>query len=143
MTALNIDYTVIIQIVNFLVLLFILNILLYRPVRKILGKRKEEIDSCEKMIGEYREKIGLDSKALEENMIGARREGYKVKEELKGAGLEQEKDLVQGAIGSTAEKFDKAKKEIEGQIIRVRQSLENEVSAFSKELAEKILGRSV
>jgi F-type H+-transporting ATPase subunit b len=140
---LKIDYTVIIQIVNFLVLLFLLNILLYRPIRKILGQRKEEIDSYEKMIGEYREKIGLDSKALEENMIGARREGYKVKEEFKGTGLEQEKALVQGAIGSSAEKIDKAKKEIEGQIIRVRQSLENEVSAFSKELAEKILGRSV
>jgi len=140
---LSIDYTLIIQIVNFLVILFILNILLYRPVRKILGQRKQEIDSYEKMIREYREKVDVNSKALEENMLGARREGYQVKEELKGAGLEQEKGLVQGAIGTTAEKIDKAKQEIEGQITQVRQRLENEVSAFSNELAEKILGRSL
>lgn len=140
---LKIDYTLFIQIANFLILLFILNILLYRPIRKILGQRKEEIDSYEKMIEEFQEKSAVNARELEENKIGARKEGYKTKEELKGVGLEKEKGLVQDAISSTMEKIEKAKQDIDDQMTDVRQSLENEVAAFSRELAEKIIGRSV
>ena len=140
---LKIDYTLFIQIANFLVLLMILNILLYRPIRKILGQRKEEIDSYEKMIGEFQEKSAGNAKELEENKIGARKEGYKAKEDLKVAGLEREKGMVQDAISSTMEKIEKAKQDVDDQMANVRQSLENEIGAFSTELAEKILGRSV
>ncbi len=44
---LEINNTLIIQIANFLVLLFLLNIILYKPIRKILGQRQEEMRTSE------------------------------------------------------------------------------------------------
>ena len=76
-------------------------------------------------------------------MIGARKEGYKEKENLKNTGLEEEKKMLQGAISSAEEKIGTAKEEIQRNAVNARQSLENEIRLFSQELAEKILGRSV
>jgi len=90
---LNIDYTLIIQIANFLFLLFILNILLYKPIRKILSQRKEEMDSFVGMIGEFEDKFAQSKEALEENKAEATKDGLKEKETLKGEGSDQEKSL--------------------------------------------------
>jgi F-type H+-transporting ATPase subunit b len=140
---LKIDYTLFIQIANFLFLLFILNILLFRPIRKILGRRAEEINSSKGMMGDFQNRAARYEKELEENIAGARREGYKEKEDLKDEGLEQEKELLKDATSSSGEKIGKAKQQIKSSADHVRQSLENEVAVFSRELAEKILGRSI
>ena len=140
---LKIDYTVFIQIANFLVLLFILSIILYKPIRKILGQRKAEIDSFQTLIEELQAKFDKHTKELEENMVGARKEGYKEKENLKDAGVEVEKKTVQEALSSAEEKIGSAREEIERDAVNARQSLEDEIKLFSQELAEKILGRSI
>ncbi len=47
---LNIDGTMFLQIANFLVLLFILNLILFRPIRKILAQREDEMNSRQKRL---------------------------------------------------------------------------------------------
>jgi len=140
---LKIDYTVFFQIANFLILLFILNIILYRPIRKILGQRKDEMTALQRKIEDFLNRFGRHEKDLKENMVGARKEGYQEKEGLKSEGLEEEKTILQEATSSAEEKLTVAKEEIQQKATDARQSLENEVAAFSKELAEKILGRSI
>ncbi|UCF56579.1 MAG: hypothetical protein JSW15_10985 [Deltaproteobacteria bacterium] len=137
------NLTVFIQVANFLFLLFILNILLYRPIRKILGRRSEEVNSLQETIEDFRNRSGHYAKELEENLVGARSEGYKEKENLKNTGLDEEKGMLQEATTRAEEQIGKAKEEIARSVVDARQSLENEVAVFSKELAEKILGRSI
>jgi len=48
--TIGLDYTFWIQIVNFLLLIFILNIVLYKPVMGILEKRKGQIEGTEQEI---------------------------------------------------------------------------------------------
>ncbi len=139
----NVDYTLIVQIANFLVLLFILNLILYRPVRAMLRRRQEEMGSYAGMIEDYLEKSTRYQRELEEDMAGARREGHKTKEGLKGEGLDREKSMLQEASSEAGQRLDRAKQEIEKSIQAVRKSLEDEVGQFSRELAEKVLGRSV
>ena len=80
---LKVDYTLFVQIANFLFLLFLLNIILYRPIRKILGRRTEEMDSYQDAIGDFQNRSARHSTELEENMAEARKEGYREKENLK------------------------------------------------------------
>jgi F-type H+-transporting ATPase subunit b len=140
---LSVDYTLFIQIANFLVLLFILNLVLYKPIRKILLKRKAEVGAYEESIGEYDSKSEEGSKDFNEGMITARKEGFQEKEGLKGQGLEEEKSLIGSATASALEKIDEAKKNIDRSIQEAWSGLEKESATFSKELAEKILGRSL
>jgi len=139
----EIDYTVFFQIANFLVLIFILNIVLYKPIRKILGRRADQMGSLEETISDFQDKFIRDSEDLQKNMTESNREGFREKEDLKGEGLEAESGLLKEAASSAEEKISEAKEEIQGAASDVRQSLEAEVAVFSKELAEKILGRSI
>lgn len=140
---LKIDYSVFIQIANFLILLLLLNIILYRPIRRILKQRKDEMEGLELRASDLQGRAGKDSKALEENISGARREGFKEKESLKAEALETEKRMYQEATAKAGEKLDRARKDAEQKLAEIRQGLVQEVDLFSRELAEKILGRSL
>ena len=140
---LAIDGSLFIQIANFLLLILILNIFLYRPIRRILIRRNEETDSLQKMIESFQGRSEQNEKGLEESMISARKEGFMEKEGFKGQGLEEEKGILQEVNSSVEEKLGKAKKEMEMKITDIRKTLDEQVGAFSKELAEKILGRRI
>ena len=140
---LNIDGTLIVQIVNFLLLLLILNFILFRPIRRVLARREEEMNSRQKTIDDYQEQSENSEKGIEEGVVQARKEGYAEKEALKSQGLEGEKEILQEAGGGVEQKLSAAKKEIESKIAVARETLEGQVAGFSDELAQKILGRSI
>ena len=140
---LKIDFSLFVQIANFLLLLLLMNTFLYKPIRKILARRKEKINSLEGTIEGYQNRSDQDEKGIEEGTILARKEGHKEKENFKGQGLEAEKGVLQKASSSAEEKIGNAKQEIENKIVDVRKALEDQVASFSEELAEKILGRSI
>lgn len=140
---LEINSTFFFQIGNFLLLLLLLNIVLFRPIRRIMIRRDEELDSLQKSIENYQGRSEQNEKNIEEGMVLARKDGFAVKEKLKGTGLEEEKVVLQGANSSVEEKLGKAKSELEMKMADVRKALEDQVAGFSTELAEKILGRSI
>ncbi|MBW1850571.1 MAG: hypothetical protein JRJ15_03910 [Deltaproteobacteria bacterium] len=140
---LQIDYTIFIQIVNFLVLLFLLNIFLYKPIRGILAKRHEEESSLEKSIENYQTRADENEKGIEEGKVQARKEGAQEKEAFRGQGLEKEQGILQEASSAAEEKIGSARKDLEAKIAGVRESLEHQIAVFSNELAEKILGRGI
>jgi F-type H+-transporting ATPase subunit b len=137
------DYTLFLQLANFLFLLFILNILLYRPVRQILGKRKAEVDGLQNSVSELEGNANRFAGELEESMAKARKTGHQEKESLKNQGLEEEKALLKEAASASGERMGQARAEMGKKLLEARGALEKELSLFSKELAEKILGRSV
>jgi F-type H+-transporting ATPase subunit b len=140
---LEIDYTLFIQIANFLFLLFVLNIILYRPIRGILNRRKEEMTSTEDQAVEWSQKADKFSEELKENTSKTRQEGLIEKEDLKNEGLQDERVMLQDASATAEENLLNARDEIQERLAQVRQSLQAEVKGFSQELAEKILGRTI
>lgn len=140
---LNIDGTLILQIANFLVLLLVLNVILYRPIRRVLAQRNKEIDSQETTVASFQDKAQQYEKDIEDGKVAARKEGFTTKEALKAEGMEAEKGMLQEASQSVEQKLGAARQEMEAKMGDVRQALEDQISDFSNELAEKILGRSV
>jgi len=140
---LDIDHTLFIQIANFLVLLFILNIILFRPIRKMLSHRQAEMSASERTIADLRDRISQLAEELEQSKTAARKDGFKERENSKNEGRDEEAKMVQGTLGSVGEKIKAAKEGIERNMADLRQSLNKEVSLFSQELAEKVLGRII
>lgn len=140
---LDINGTLILQIANFLVLILLMNVILYRPIRKMLSQRAEEMAGRESSIEGLKEKSDKYQKDIEEGVVAARKEGFNKKEALKAEGLEEEKGFLQEAGASVEQKMTAARKDIEGKTAEVRKALEEQIADFSNELAEKILGRSV
>ena len=140
---LDINYTLVIQLCNFLLLLFLLNIFLYRPIRRILAQRNEEVNSLQKMIEDYQNSSEQNEKGIEENMIQARKEGFGEKENLRGQGQKEEQGILEEANAKVEEKMGKTKEEMDSKMAAVRKALQDQTAAFSMELAEKILGRTI
>ena len=140
---LNIDGTMFLQIANFLVLLFILNLILFRPIRRVLAQREEEMNSRQKTIDDFQNQSEKNEKGIEEGIVQARQEGYAEKEAFRSRGLEEEKEILQEAGAGVEQKLNAAKKEIETKIAVARETLEGQIAGFSDELAQKILGRSI
>ncbi|NLD36158.1 MAG: ATP synthase F0 subunit B [Desulfatiglans sp.] len=139
----EINYTVIIQIVNFILLLVLLNIIVYRPVRGLLIKRKQEEDSSILMTEEWKRKIENYSAEIEEKIDFARKQGIKERISIRDSGLSHEKELVQDASSQVEREIQSARNEIREKIERASASLQGEIDSFSIELAEKLLGRSL
>lgn len=140
---LEINATLLVQICNFLLLVFILNIILYRPIRRVIRRRHEETDALQSAIEQYQRKAEENEQGIEESRVAARREGFNEKERLKGEGQEEVKKVMQEASSSMEHKMGAARKEMDEKVKDVKGQLETEIGAFSRELAEKILGRSV
>ncbi len=140
---LKIDISLLIQIANFLFLLFILNLILYRPIRRIIATRNSKLNSLKQSIEELNEKYQKAKEEFESRRIAVSREAYQEKESLKSEGLNEERKLIDQANGEAAQRLKSAREDISGKIADIRKSLEAEIDNFSRELAEKILGRSV
>jgi F-type H+-transporting ATPase subunit b len=95
------------------------------------------------MIDELQNRSEENEKGIEQGMAQARKEGYVEKENFKGQGLEEEKGIIQVASTTVEEKIASARKEMEKKIAEARKGLEGEMTDFSNELAEKILGRAI
>lgn len=140
---LEIDFSVVIQIINFLLLLLLLNFLLFKPIRGIMAQRDQKTRSLQEEIDDYKNRSERNQKGIDEGKIEAGKEGFMEKEKEKGLGLEKEKGLL-GEANDIAEKtMDKAKQELEIKINEVRRALKDQTSVFSRELSEKILGRTL
>ena len=90
------DISTVIQMINFLVLLYVLNLVLYRPIRNVLIERKAKIEGMK----EGAEKAATDMIAGEEayksGLKGARTEGLKKKEVLIEEASKEELEIIDG-----------------------------------------------
>lgn len=139
----SIDGSLIFQIVNFLVMIIVLNALLYKPIRKIIRERNEKISGYETDISGLTDQVDSRLKEIDDKLAEARRDGYLKKDELKGAGFEVEKEIVAKATDEAEGEIQKIKDQIKGEISSARETLKAEIEIFSRELAQKVLGRSL
>ena len=139
----NINVSLFIQIANFVLMIWILNLILYKPIRNMLKQRREKIEGLEQTI--ERANTGAKEKdaAYISGVKEARIKGLKEKEALMVLAAEEEKKVIakinEKAAADLAEIREKIKKDVDD----VRTSLQKEVDVFANTIGEKILGRAV
>lgn len=139
----NVDGSVFIQIVNFIFLIWVLNIILYKPIRNVLAQRKEKITGLEQSI----ETFNYDSKEKEEafdaGIKEARAKGLKDKEALVEEASQEEKSIVEKINEKAQADLVQIRSKIAKDTESVRASLQQEVDSFADAIVKKILGRAV
>ncbi|MCP4689455.1 MAG: ATP synthase F0 subunit B [Desulfobacterales bacterium] len=137
------DGSVVIQIVNFLFLIWVLNMLLFRPIRGILVKRSEKVDGLEKQIETFQSDAVKQEGDYALGIKEARAKGVKGKEALMNAAAEDERKAVAKITERAQADLAVVKKKIATEVDGVRTSLLKEVDGFAKDITQKILGRAV
>jgi F-type H+-transporting ATPase subunit b len=137
------DITLVIQIVNMVVLMFLLNAVLYKPVKKILKERSEKLHGMEEDISGFEKKAALRQSEVDAKMAKA---SGKAKAALDNAraGAQAAGDEKLAAIKAEAD-AGKGEKiaDIRSQVEEARKELQAGLDGFATDMAGKILGRSL
>jgi F-type H+-transporting ATPase subunit b len=137
------DGSLIIQIANFLLIIWVLNLILYRPIRNILRQRKEKIDGLELRIDTYTEDAQKKDDAFASGIQEARIKGLKEKETLLQAAAEEEKQIIANENNKAQAELAEIRKKIVKDAEAARASLQEKVDEFANDICQKILGRKV
>jgi F-type H+-transporting ATPase subunit b len=137
----NIDIVFLFQTVNFLVLLFLLNILLYKPIRKVMAKRDAEISAArEKTISvdtDVREKMAAYERKLREVKAGATEERGQMVREARS----EETMILDAARRDATDTLTDIRNVIRKEAEESEGFLRDRADALSRVISEKLLGR--
>lgn len=139
----NIDSSLFIQIVNFLLTIWVLNILLYKPIRKIVLDRKEKINGLEENIERFSNEAQAKDSAFTSGIREARAKGIKERDALVQQASAEEKKLIQEINEKHQAELSKVKEQITKEAEEARQALQKDIDEFANNISQKILGRAV
>jgi len=139
----NIDTSLLIQVVNFAILLFVLHRLLYRP---LLAKMEERSSAIKKSLDEAQAARAEAARQQEENaarLKAAYAEAASIRDQaLKDAGEEQRR-LVEAARAESQRMIESAKAQLDADVRRAREDLRREVGDLAVGIAEKLIHKSL
>jgi len=124
---------------NFLGLVYILNIILFRPLLKVFQERentiKGSIDAAKEM--NSRKEEGIER--MNNEISAARGKAKEVFEGNRNAGLEVQKKLLSDAEATAAGMLQKAREELRSEGEKARKSLKADIEKFSDEIVRKLV----
>ena len=136
------DISLVYQMINFLILLFVLNLVLYKPIRNVLLERKAKIEGMQEGAQKASNDLVAGEDAYKDGLKQARSKGLKEKEIFIEAASQEEKEII-GRINKKAQaNLVEIKKQVADETEQARKALETEVEAYAKAIGEKILGRA-
>jgi len=139
----KLDITLWIQIVEALILTFILHYILTKPVMSYMEKRQEHFKALEKEIDDLVKSVEDSIKRYESEIAKAREEGIKKREMLKEEARKFEKDLLAKVMKEVEEYKNKWAQEFARQLEEVRKQLQANIEMFANLIVERVLGRKV
>lgn len=137
------DQTVFVQLLIFLSVLAALNILVFKPLLKVLQLRRSKTEGDLKRIGEVQAKAMTVMKEYEGKIKEARLEAFRMKEEIRREGESEATRIIQEARQAGLAQVEKIKREIEDSCKMAEKDLELQSEILSRSIAEKVLGRSL
>jgi F-type H+-transporting ATPase subunit b len=139
----NIDYTALVQIANFVALIFVLNALLYKPIMSVIERRKELMDKSDEEVRRLRQDVEKKLAEYEEQVRLAKIEAMEQRNCIVKEGADLAKsmiDAVRSEIPALMEQFNaRMGREFEA----ARSILRSQSQKISLEITEKVLGRSI
>lgn len=139
----SIDYTLLIQIIGFFILLVVLNQFLYKPVQRILKEREEKIEGSIKKAAQTDKEIADGVIAYEKKLKEAAVRGNEERAKIRQEGVEKEKTTLDAARAEAFKELTGIRNEIQASKKSAIAGLGTEAKALARDIAGKVLERNV
>jgi F-type H+-transporting ATPase subunit b len=139
----DIDWTLYAQLINFLLLVFLLNVVLFRPIRAIIRDRQAKLLAQEAEINLLSDQGRSVEDEIREKLAEARRAGAGARENLKQEGAQAEATLLEEVKRQVEVEWATVEKKIKADMAKAREALQTQTQSFAQLLATKILGREL
>jgi F-type H+-transporting ATPase subunit b len=125
--------------VNFLVLMFVLNAILFKPLMQIFKQREDtvkgDLDGARVMAAKREDSIAR----LNRELADSRTKAKEVFETLRGEGVLKQKEAVSAAEAEAVAMIEKARIEIKTDAEKARAGLKADIDKFSDEIVRKLV----
>jgi F-type H+-transporting ATPase subunit b len=135
----DLNATFFVQLVNFVLILILLNVILIGPIRKMLKKRAEFVASQMEGIESFTTSADTKLKDYELALDAARAAATAGRMAMKAEGQAMEKELLEAAGAEAATKLQAARAEISAQSAAAKKALEGKVSGLASKAVAKVL----
>ena len=138
----SINETLIVQVISFLVFLFIINRIMFRPLRTVLNERKSHISKIQQDIVNAQSEYEKLTNQIEAQEIAVKNEAFKQKQQLEASGMQQAADIIASTRKDTDASKADAKKAVDEQIAAARKQVQKEAEGLADQIMAKDLFRS-
>ena len=137
----SINATLVVQVINLIILVYILNRLMYRPLMKLAREREEYFGNTKIEIQELEEQAENLKLEFAEVQRNARKSASQEAAQIRGEGVSQ----VEGHLEETKKDAslirDQAEKEASEEIEKTKPFLGDEAAGLADEITESLIGR--
>ena len=128
-------------IIFILVLTFVVDRLLLRPVLGVIRKREEAIESARQLARRSATEAQAATAEFERKTTAARAEMYREMDEMRQAALNRRAEIVAATRAEAESQVTEAAKRLDTEAVEAKKRLEAEAQALGAAAADKILGR--
>lgn len=136
---LDLNITILFQLVNFLIAVYVLNILLVRPIRAILQERKNTMDDLQGEADAFTREAHERMSTYQAALSNARHEATQLRETARAAGLAEQQSIVTDAAAKAQAHIAQAQNAIKKEAGEALASLQKQVKSLAGKVATQVL----
>jgi F-type H+-transporting ATPase subunit b len=140
---LEINSTLWIQIANFIIMIFLLNFLLFKPILNVMKRRKNHLQDLDEEVKSLDSEVEQKIANYKEKLREARLEAMNQKNEIQQKASEEGKGIVDEARGKISQIVEDFNQKMDKEIVSARNVLKSRSEKISVDISEKVLGRSI
>jgi F-type H+-transporting ATPase subunit b len=137
----TINATLIVQVVSFLIFLFIINRVMFRPLRRTMMQRDKYIESIQQEIDQKKIELTRMAKTIRKKEAAVKFEALELLEKLEYSGNQEAAVIFDTTRQEIETHKKKAVEDIEAAVTAARRSLKEESKALVVDILTKILDR--
>lgn len=137
----SINETLIVQLISFLIFVFVINRIMFRPLQTVMDERSSYMEALKNDTAQAEAEMTRLTNDLREKEAAARSEAMALKNDLENSGNQSASEISDHARQQISELKDKTAREIEAQIETARKDLSREAEQLAVSVMEKILNR--
>lgn len=139
----EINFTILIQAINFYLLIVILNKILYKPILKILEEREQRINGQQQQA----KKILEDGQSIvaeyNQKLYNAKIDAMNTKNAARNQASEQANAIIDESRKKAEEVIGQMQQQMAKEMAQAKKDLEPELGVMAATIAQQVLGRKV
>jgi F-type H+-transporting ATPase subunit b len=142
-SVIDLDGTIFVQVVLFLVAFLLLHSLVIKPVMSVLDAREQAIDGSKVEAQKLQSEADAKRQTLEEELRKIWEAANQERERLRAEGQQQARQLTERARTDTERALADAKTKLEAEGARLRAEVRGIIPVLARQISSKILDREV
>lgn len=137
----SINETMVVQLISFLIFLFVINRIMFRPLRRTMQEREHYVESIRMDIEEAEKKLEQTMQEARDEDAAVRNAGLQMIAEMEKQGNAEAGNIIAVAREEIAQRGGEARQDIDAQIANARKTIVAEAEKLSVSVMEHVLNR--